>query len=58
VPAAQISFEHAVFLASALTRGDQLRLASCAGCGGLIVTERFLVRDARCPLCALAARAH
>jgi hypothetical protein len=58
VPAAQISFEHAVFLASALTRGDQLRLGGCAACGGLIVTERFLVRDARCHLCALAARAH
>ncbi|HEX4619453.1 MAG TPA: hypothetical protein VH135_06960, partial [Steroidobacteraceae bacterium] len=51
VPAAQISFEHAVFLASALTRGDQLRLGGCAGCGGLIVTERFAARD-RCHLCA------
>lgn len=58
VPAAQISFEHAVFLASALTRGDQLRLGNCAGCGALLVTERFLLRDARCCLCALAARAH
>jgi hypothetical protein len=52
VPAAQISFEHAVFLTSALTRGDQLRLSGCAGCGGLIVTERFLLRDPRCHLCS------
>lgn len=51
VPAAQISFEHAVFLASALTRGDQLRLGGCAGCGCVIVTERFPARDQRCHLC-------
>ena len=29
LPAAQISFEHAVFLATALSRGDQLRLGGC-----------------------------
>ena len=54
VPAAQISFEHAVFLASALTRGDLLRLGSCAGCGCLIVSERFPAREQRCQLCSLA----
>ena len=58
VPAAQISFEHAVFLATALTRGDQLRLGGCAGCGSLIVTERFSARRQRCQLCGDAARAH
>ena len=58
VPAAQISFEHAVFLATALTRGDQLRLGGCAGCGSLIVTERFPPRHPRCQLCAGAARSH
>jgi hypothetical protein len=52
VPGAQISFEHAVFLASALTHADQLRLAGCAGCGTVIVTERFPLRAQRCPLCA------
>ncbi len=52
VPAAQISFEHAVFLTSALTRGDLLRLGGCAGCGCLIVTERFPAREQRCQLCA------
>ena len=56
VPDAQISFEHAVFLASALTRGDLLRLAGCAGCGSLIVTERFPAREQRCHLCAAGAR--
>lgn len=52
VPAAQISFEHAVFLATALTRGDQLRLGGCRDCGGLMVTERFPIGDKRCQYCS------
>ena len=52
VPAAQISFEHAVFLASALARGDQLRLGTCGRCGSLMVTERIALRIVRCPHCA------
>jgi hypothetical protein len=52
VPSAQISFEHAVFLATALDRGDQLRLGDCTDCGSLTVTERFPLRAARCPRCA------
>jgi len=56
VPAAQISFEHAVFLVSALTRGDLLRLGGCVGCGCLIVSERFPAREQRCHLCASGAR--
>ncbi len=51
LPAAQISFEHAVFLATALSRGDQLRLAGCSDCGGLLVTERFPLRERRCHRC-------
>jgi hypothetical protein len=56
LPAAQISFEHAVFLATALARGDQLRLGPCSDCGALMVTERFPVRVARCHHCAAAAQ--
>lgn len=56
LPAAQISFEHAVFLATALARGDQLRLGDCSGCGSLMVTERFPLRQARCAHCAGAAQ--
>jgi hypothetical protein len=52
LPSAQISFEHAVFLATALARGDQLRLGPCSDCGGLMVTERFPLRAARCLHCA------
>jgi hypothetical protein len=55
LPAAQISFEHAVFLATALARGDQLRLGDCSGCGSLMVTERFRLRSALCSHCAGAA---
>ena len=51
LPSAQISFEHAVFLATALTRGDQLRLGGCSDCGSLMVTERFPLRAARCHHC-------
>jgi len=51
LPSAQISFEHAVFLAIALARGDQLRLGDCSDCGSLMVTERFPLRTARCTHC-------
>lgn len=51
VPSAQISFEHAVFLATTLTRGEQLRLGGCVDCGSLVVTERFPIRDKRCHHC-------
>ena len=52
LPTAQISFEHTVFLATALARGDQLRFGHCSDCGGLLVTERFPLRDRRCHHCA------
>jgi len=52
IPSSQISFEHAVFLAVALARGDQLRLGGCAECGCLVVVERYPVRDKRCHYCA------
>jgi len=57
LPATQISFEHAVFLATALARGDQLRIGGCSDCGSLIVTERFALRAVRCQHCAGTAQA-
>lgn len=51
LPSAQISFEHAVFLTTALARGDQLRLGGCSDCGGLMVIERFALRAGRCHHC-------
>jgi hypothetical protein len=56
LPSAQISFEHAVFLATALARGDQLRLGGCSDCGSLIVTERFPLRATRCHHCTGATQ--
>ena len=46
-----ISFEYAVFLAECLARGDQLRLGKCCDCGGIIVVERFPIREKRCHHC-------
>ena len=57
LPSAQISFEHAVFLTTALARGDQLRLGGCSDCGTLVVRERFPLRAARCHRCAGTAAA-
>ena len=54
IPTAMISFEYAVFLAECLARGDQLRLGRCCDCGGLIVVERFPIREKRCQPCAAA----
>ena len=52
LPSAQISFEHAVFLATSLARGDQLCLGDCSDCGSLMVTERFPLRASRCTHCS------
>ena len=57
-PAALISFEHAVFLANALTAGELLRVGWCGGCGGLLVTEPFPLRVKRCHHCAGPGDAH
>jgi hypothetical protein len=51
IPSSQISFEHAVFLVTTLSRGEQLRLGGCTDCGSLVVTERFPIREKRCHHC-------
>lgn len=56
IPSSQISFEHSVFLATALARGDQLRLGGCVECGSLVVVERFPIRDKRCHYCTTPVR--
>ena len=52
LPAAHISFEHMVYLHDALSRGDELRLATCSGCGALLVAERVALTQAKCIHCA------
>jgi hypothetical protein len=51
-PAPLISFEHAVFLLSALARADELTLAACRDCGAAMVADRWSLRAPRCALCA------
>jgi hypothetical protein len=52
IPDPRISFEHTVFLARALAHGELLRISGCRECGGLLVSERFPMRDRRCQYCA------
>ena len=52
VPDPRISFEHLVFLVSALASGEELTLATCEECGALVVVDRFRFKSCRCPHCA------
>ncbi len=47
----QISFEHAVYLLSALTCGEELRVASCRWCASMVVTDRLALRAPVCNEC-------
>ena len=51
VPSPRISFEHAVFLVTALARGDELKASLCTDCVGLIVIDRFSAGQRRCLSC-------
>ncbi len=53
---AHISFEHLVYLRDALSRGDERRLATCRGCGALLVAERVALREPRGRYCAMETR--
>ncbi len=57
LPTGRISFEHLVFLVTALLRGEELRLARCAECGALLVVERMLLSEPRCQDCSGSAAA-
>lgn len=47
-----ISFEHAVFLLTALARDEELSLRPCRGCGALVVVDGLRLRPPRCLQCA------
>jgi hypothetical protein len=47
----QISFEHAVYLLGALHVGDELRVAHCRDCNGVLVTDRLALRVPICNEC-------
>lgn len=48
----QISFEHAVYLVDALHAGDELRVAHCRDCGGVLVADRLALRAPVCNECS------
>lgn len=53
----RISFEHAVFLLGALHAGDELRVAHCRECRGVLVTDRLMLRTPVCNECTDALEA-
>ncbi len=52
MPSHGISFEHAVFLVTALSCGEELCLLNCAVCGALMVTDRMALSAPSCMHCA------
>ncbi len=50
-----LSFEHALFLQSALARGDELICGACHECNAVLVIDRWSLRVARCSLCEQGA---
>lgn len=52
MPQARISFEHAVFLITAVSTGDELVLRSCPRCTALTVTDRYAMTPPYCRVCA------
>ena len=52
VPEPHISFEHAVFLVTALARCDEIACWRCDNCGALWVAERIRLLEHPCPDCS------
>jgi hypothetical protein len=52
IPGSLISFEHAVFLLTALVRGDELTSGGCRDCSAVLIVDRWSLRAPRCALCA------
>jgi hypothetical protein len=52
VPQAFISFEHAVFLLTALVRGDELIMSGCRDCSAVLIIDRWSLRSMRCAQCS------
>jgi hypothetical protein len=51
LPEAGLSFEHAVYLLTALARGDELTLGACRDCGAVLVSEHCMLHAPRCVVC-------
>jgi hypothetical protein len=50
-----ITFEHAVFLLSALWSGEELVLSLCCDCNALLVADRWALCVPRCSVCTTQA---
>jgi hypothetical protein len=55
LPDAALSFEHAVFLLTALARAEELICSGCRDCSAIVVIDRWALRGARCTPCATDA---
>ena len=51
IPDSPITFEHAVFLLTAVVRGEELKLSRCTICGALVVVSTLSSEEARCAQC-------
>ena len=51
IPDSQITFEHAVFLITALACGEELTATLCGDCRGLMVVDRYAAPQRRCAAC-------
>jgi hypothetical protein len=47
----QLTFEHAVYLLDALQAGEELRVAHCRDCSGVLVTDSLALRSPVCNEC-------
>ncbi|WP_157995385.1 FlhC family transcriptional regulator [Peristeroidobacter soli] len=52
VPAAKLTIEHGMLVLNELARGEQIELAGCRLCGGLILSDRLSYGRLECPFCA------
>lgn len=51
-PHLELEFEHMMLLASGLSRGEALRLGSCAQCGSALLVDNFAARMPSCKHCS------
>jgi hypothetical protein len=52
IPTSEISIEHTFLLASALARGDEVRISHCTACDGLILVDSFEPLRQICAFCS------
>lgn len=56
LPAAKLSLEQGLLVLNELARGEQIQLASCRCCGGVILSDRLSYNRLDCLFCARTGR--